>query len=149
MSKIIVIDKEKIESLIRKYNYSSAVFNTEVIKDLGTLIKSATEIYTDQSIEERAKECYPKIIGTNSVGVGYDMNWREKEAYIKGATEQSLIEQMKAKDLINLIGYHISDSGFYMAKYVNGGIVWLNTEAKEGEKYEYTTEELFNQFTNR
>lgn len=130
MSKKIVIDKENIDSPIVR------IFIDKMIKE-----GKAIEIDTDQSIEERAEKKYPDAIVT--------INLAKKMRYIEGATEQDLISKAREKELINLIGYHLSDSGFYMTKYVNGSVVWLNTEAKDGDKYEYTTEELFNQFTNR
>jgi hypothetical protein len=42
---------------------------------------------TKEEIEQLAKEEYPSIIGTTQTGVAYDMNSREKEAYIKGYTQ--------------------------------------------------------------
>jgi len=141
MGKFIVIEKQEWDVLMQ--------YIKEHMKTIVQMV-NITELSTDESIEDRAEKAIYNEINKGN----YELSDSKTEAYfndgyLKGATEQSLIEQMKAKELINLIGYHISDSGFYMAKYVNGGVVWLNTEAKEGEKYEYTTEELFNQFTNQ
>lgn len=144
MSKKIVIDKEQIEYLIKEYETSDDPFYGGKLSQLKEILAHSTEIDTDQSIEERAKECYPKMIGTNSVGVGYDMNWREKEAYIKGATEQDLISKAREKEFLEWLfnnGYkkvekHYKHDEFFNISSKHYGI-------------EYTTEELFNQFTNK
>lgn len=153
MSKKIVIDKEKIESLIRKYNYSSAVFNTEVIKDLGTLIKSATEIDTDQSIEERAEKKYPDAIVT--------INLAKKMRYIEGATEQDLISKAREGEFDKLIKERIkqlneADSEFCKYRWdMSKPAMERSLYREESNKVTFARQELetilklFNQFTKK
>lgn len=83
MGKLIVIQKEKVERSE----------HSELIKTaISLLIKHgvATELSTDESIEERAKSKYPDAIVT--------INLSKRILYIESATEQSIIEQMKANE---------------------------------------------------
>ena len=57
---------------------------------------------TKEEIEQLAKEEYPSIIGTTQTGVAYDMNSREKEAYIKGYTQ---CQQDMADNMVKLANY--------------------------------------------
>lgn len=91
-----------------------------------------TELSTDESIIDRAKEFYPPqttdfICSPKLV----------RDGYIKGATEQSLIEQMKAKEFaewcsINEWYYSTASKGWHNPLHIHDF---------------FTTEELFNQFT--
>ena len=92
MSKKIVIDKEvfeqKIKGWIERRTYVRSSDVLELLKDYST------ELSTDEGIDERAEKKYPDAIVT--------INLAKKMRYIEGATEQSLIEQMKAKEWINI-----------------------------------------------
>lgn len=124
MGKFVVIDKEKVERSE----------HSELIKTaISLLIKHcvATELSTDESIEERAEKKYPDAIVT--------INLAKKMRYIEGATEQSLIEQMKAKEF----AVYISERGWFYH-----GVGKWRRHNKSGFDYK-TTEELFNQFTNK
>ena len=142
MGKFVVIYKEKVERSE----------HSELIKTaISLLIKHcvATELSTDEGIDERAEKKYPDAIVT--------INLAKKMRYIEGATEQSLIEQMKANDVYNLCreiwksfaewcsinGYSYSDDAkeWYHKDFPNAISVHCNMW--------YSTEELFNQFTNK
>lgn len=133
MGKFIVIQKEKVERSE----------HSELIKTaISLLIKHgvATELSTDQSIEERAIKRFPMPVNIHKDS-GFAEPWRKLQfGYIKGATEQSLIEQMKAKEFsgwCSINGWVFYTKDNIWRKHVNGG-------------FEYkTTEELFNQFANQ
>lgn len=106
MGKFIVIQKEKVERSE----------HSELIKTaISLLIKHgvATEIDTDQSIEERAIKRFPMPVNIHKDS-GFAEPWRKLQfGYIKGATEQSLIEQMKAKEvLLDLLSWMKNEPNF-------------------------------------
>lgn len=124
MGKFIVIQKEKVERSE----------HSELIKTaISLLIKHgvATELSTDDSIEERAKRYGYSINGDDGI--------KEFLAYKDAATEQSLIEQIKAKEFaewcsINSYYYSTASKGWHTPFHIHEF---------------FTTEELFNQFTNQ
>lgn len=100
MSKKIVIDKEKIDFVtlkkLRRYfvDNDKTLFEQRMYSFIGKLIETfdiATEIDTDQSIEERAKH-YAEHLG----GGKYSKN--DVYLYTQGATEQDLISKAREKD---------------------------------------------------
>lgn len=126
MSKKIVIDKEKVERSE----------HSELIKTaISLLIKHgvATELSTDQSIEERAKN-YAEHLG----GGKYSEN--DIYLYTQGATEQDLISKAREGEFskwCSVNGWYFYSKDNIWRKHGSGG-------------FEYkTTEELFNQFANR
>lgn len=134
MSKKIVIDKEvfeqKIKGWIERRTYVTS-------KDFLSLIEGLiTEIDTEQSIEERA-ENKAKIIESEHY---YHI---VKEAIIQAATEQDLISKARECEFAKWCFLN----NFY---YLRGVWKHIDFNLRESEYYQkiYTTEELFNQFTN-
>jgi len=139
MSKKIVIDKEvfeqKIEGWIERRTYVRSSDVLDILND------HLTEIDTDQSIEERAV----KYLSQKGIK-DYSLNQHDlsefwvypSDLYIKGATEQYLIDQMKAKEFaewcsINGLYYSTASKGWHTQFHIHDF---------------FTTEELFNKFTN-
>lgn len=106
------------------------------------VLPESTELSTDESIDERAKEYFLKrdkeITDRDVYGFHHDSTIHELMAEF--ATEQSLIEQMKAKEFAewcSINGWFFYTKDNLWRKHGNGG-------------FEYkTTEQLFNQFTNQ
>lgn len=158
MGKFIVIDKDDWEKIAQEFNKEDLPQITELSID-ESIVDRATNLTVIDSLEHEAM----LIAG----------------AYMKGATEQSLIEQMKAKDSPNwwetqakqssevrgilleklenlynkmarefakwcsINGYSYSDDAkeWYHKDFPNAISVHCNMW--------YSTEELFNQFTNQ
>ena len=55
------------------------------------------------------------------------------------AQEEKHKEEMEK--LVDVIGYNVSDSGFYIVKRINGKNVWINTESNIPQ-FEYNTSEI-------
>lgn len=98
MGKFVVIKYEDLEKL--KSNTQKLIENTIVdtrkinearLSEIETIEALSNELSTDESIIDRA-ERYGHSFNKND-------NMREFFAYKDGATEQSIIEQMKAKEL--------------------------------------------------
>lgn len=132
MGKFIVIQKEKVERSE----------HSELIKTaISLLIKHgvATELSTDESIEERAEEYLDKNC---LIGMRFKKKIYEVSSFnlLEFSKIQSLIEQMKAKEFAewcSINGWFFYKKDNLWRKHGNGG-------------FEYkTTEELFNQFTNQ
>lgn len=134
MSKKIVIDKEVFEQKIKGWIERRTYVRSSDVLDI--LNDHLTEIDTDQSIEERAEKKYHDAIVT--------INLAKKLRYIEGATEQSLIEQIKAKEFAKWCFLN----NYY---YLRGVWKHIDFNLRVSEHYQkiFTTEELFNQFTNR
>lgn len=112
------------------------------------VLPESTELSTDESIEERAKEILSKHSNCD-IGVidifEHDGN-QVIEAMKELATEQSLIEQMKAKEFAEWC----QANEFYYYKHEKkwAHISFPNAISKHCNVW-YTTEQLFNQFTNQ
>ena len=129
--KYIVIEKEKLDKLISRITDTEDDFEVGKRAALRSLELTFGVVDTDQSIVDRA-ERYSHLINKND-------EMREFFAYKEGATEQSLIEQMKAKEFAewcSINGWHYSTAskGWHTPFHIHDF---------------FTTEELFNQFTNR
>ena len=129
MEKFIVIEKDKIKKLVLELELSNDDWAKGRRSAFLGILKYSTELSTDESIEERAEKKYPDAIVT--------INLAKKMRYIEGATEQSLIEQMKAKEFADWINKNEYSK-------IHG-----NRWVKPFMSQTYTTEELFNQFTNQ
>ena len=99
-----------------------------------------TEIDTDQSIDERAKKHYNKPYYVN----GIDLTPAYIEGYELGATEQDLISKAREKEFAKWCFLN----NYY---YLRGVWKHIDFNLRVSEHYQkiFTTEELFNQFTNR
>lgn len=133
MGKFVAIDKEYLMM------FKDAFINPDT---LDSILENTIELSTDESIEDRAKK-YLEQKGIKN----YILNREElcehwttpTDLIVQGATEQSLIEQMKMKEFPEWIlrnGYALMSKGKW-------GIPFT------GNLQEFTTEELFNQFTNK
>lgn len=125
IGKFVVIDKEKVERSE----------HSELIKTaISLLIKHcvATELSTDDSIEERAKRYGYSINGDDGI--------KEFLAYKDAATEQDIISKAREGEFskwCSVNGWYFYSKDNIWRKHGSGG-------------FEYkTTEELFNQFANR
>ena len=88
--KYIVIRKELYESMMNMLKEHDKI----------SIHIQTTEIDTDQSIEERAKK-YAESLGISKTDKRYNQYIEDAiKDYTQGATEQSLIEKMKAKEII-------------------------------------------------
>lgn len=162
MSKKIVIDKEKIDFVtlkkLRRYfgDNDKTLFEQRMYNFIGKLIEtfdSATEIDTDQSIEERAEKKYPDAIVT--------INLAKKMRYIEGATEQDLISKAREGEFDKLIKERIkqlneADSEFCKDRWdMSKHPMERSLYREESNKVTFARQELetilklFNQFTNK
>lgn len=51
-------------------------------------------------------------------------------------------------NLIDKIGYNVSDSGFYIVKRINGNNIWINTESNDN-KNQFKTSEIIDIFLQK
>ena len=132
MSKKIVIDKEKVYEILN----SQSINMNEQLFHIKNLVKNATEIDTDQSIEKRCEQTFLNKFG-NKISAGE--SWVVRYA-IDCATEQDLISKAREGEFAqwcSVNGWYFYSKDNIWRKHGNGG-------------FEYkTTEELFNQFTNK
>lgn len=134
MSKKIVIDKEVFEQKIKGWIERRTYVRSSDVLDI--LNDHLTEIDTDQSIEERAEKKYHDAIVT--------INLAKKLRYIEGATEQDIISKAREKEFAKWCFLN----NYY---YLRGVWKHIDFNLRVSEHYQkiFTTEELFNQFTNR
>ena len=136
MSKKIVIDKEVFEQKIKGWIERRTYVRSSDVLDI--LNDHLTEIDTDQNIEGRAEKKYHDAIVT--------INLAKKLRYIEGATEQDLISKAREGEFAkwcstNKFIYSNNEKAWYHKNFANFISKHCNVW--------YTTEELFNQFTNR
>lgn len=94
--------------------------------------------------EELAKEEYPSLIGTTQTGIGYNMNSREQEAFVKGYnSRQSEIDELtKERDRLQSSLLDVTNRAIELTKEVEILEEW-------NKKYEDNQVENFERVKNQ
>jgi hypothetical protein len=98
MGNKIIIDEEVLAKLdFLAENVESSIERECIIKIQKLILENSATISIDESIEDRAKKLYP-VVHPDFISAFIDSNESCREAYKLGATEQSIISEIKSKE---------------------------------------------------
>ena len=120
---VVIIDKDKV---------ARSPYSEMIQASIDVLIKHgvATTITLDDDIEKRAEEVFsiPSNVDANCT---FAKQWKDlQRGYIKGATEQQIISEMKMKEFsewCSINGWYFYSKDNKWRKHGSGGFEYLST----------------------